>query len=170
MNTGPWVRRPASITSWPSGRRSRPWSVTSGASWLRWSDASGSAECALLPLAPRARVLGITRGTLRVSPRELGLTVRESVEEDEGDAIVPGEPTVALRASVGSTDARKSRARCFGVVAPKRTRSPQGKPDEVVQTPAAKLSGRAASRATNIYAVRASEIVPTRLRIRRFGD
>jgi hypothetical protein len=44
----------------------------------------------LRSLAPHARVLGIARGTLRVSPRELGLAVRESVEEDEDDAIVPG--------------------------------------------------------------------------------
>jgi hypothetical protein len=33
--------------------------------------------------------------------------------------------------------------------------------DEVVRTPVARLSGRAASRATNAYAVRAAEIVPT---------
>ena len=90
MNTGPLIRRPASITSWPSQRRSRPWSAPSGASWVRWPDASGSAECALRSLAPHTRVLGIARGTLRVSPRELGLAVRESVEEDEDDAIVPG--------------------------------------------------------------------------------
>jgi hypothetical protein len=37
----------------------------------------------------------------------------------------------------------------------------KAKPDEVVQTPVARLSGRAASRATNAYAVRAAEIVLT---------
>ena len=37
----------------------------------------------------------------------------------------------------------------------------KAKPDEVVQTPVASLSGRAASRATNAYAVRAPEIVLT---------
>jgi hypothetical protein len=35
------------------------------------------------------------------------------------------------------------------------------KPDEVVRTPAARMSGRAASRATNAYAVNAAEIVLT---------
>jgi hypothetical protein len=90
MNTGPLTRRPASITSWPSRRRSRPWSAPSGASWVWWPDASGSAECALRPLGPHAWVLGIARGTLRVRPRELGLAVSESVEEDEDDAIVTG--------------------------------------------------------------------------------
>jgi two-component system nitrogen regulation response regulator GlnG len=53
----------------------------------------------LLPLVLRttggnqlqaARVLGITRRTLRVRLRELGLAVRKSVEGDEDDAIVPG--------------------------------------------------------------------------------
>ncbi|HKI20396.1 MAG TPA: hypothetical protein VKA15_21080 [Isosphaeraceae bacterium] len=53
-------------------------------------DASGSAGCAMRPLAPRARVLGIARGTLRGSPRDLGLAVKKSVEDDEDDAIVPG--------------------------------------------------------------------------------
>jgi hypothetical protein len=37
----------------------------------------------------------------------------------------------------------------------------QAKPDEVVQAPVARLSGRAASRATIAYAVRAAEIVVT---------
>src|SRR5262245_57283768 len=37
----------------------------------------------------------------------------------------------------------------------------KAKPDEVVQTPVARLSGRAASRATNVYAVRTTEIVLT---------
>jgi hypothetical protein len=37
----------------------------------------------------------------------------------------------------------------------------KAKPDEVVQTPVARLSGRAVSRATNAYAVRAAEIVLT---------
>ncbi len=37
----------------------------------------------------------------------------------------------------------------------------KAKPDEVVQTPVARLSGRAASRATNADAVRASEVVLT---------
>ncbi len=42
------------------------------------------------PLVPRARVLGIAWGTLRGSPRDLGLSVKKSVEEDKDDAIVPG--------------------------------------------------------------------------------
>ena len=53
-------------------------------------DASGSAGCAMRPLTPRARVLGIARGSLRGSLCHLGLAVRKSVEEDEDDAIVPG--------------------------------------------------------------------------------
>jgi hypothetical protein len=35
----------------------------------------------------------------------------------------------------------------------------KAKPDEVVQTPVARLNGRVASRATNAYAVRAAELV-----------
>jgi len=38
---------------------------------------------------------------------------------------------------------------------------PKAKPDKVVQTPVARLSGRAASRANYAYAVRAAEIVLT---------
>jgi hypothetical protein len=37
----------------------------------------------------------------------------------------------------------------------------RAKPDEFVQTPVARLSGRTASRATNAYAVRAAEVVLT---------
>jgi two-component system nitrogen regulation response regulator GlnG len=37
-----------------------------------------------------ARMLGITRRTLRVRLRELGLAARKSVEADEDDAIAPG--------------------------------------------------------------------------------
>jgi hypothetical protein len=44
----------------------------------------------LRPLALRARVLGIARGTLRMSLRELGLAVTKSAEEDEDHAMVPG--------------------------------------------------------------------------------
>ena len=48
-----------------------------------------------------------------------------------------------------------------GVVGPMRQDRSKARPDEVVQTPVARLSGRAASRATNAYAVRAAEIVLT---------
>jgi hypothetical protein len=37
----------------------------------------------------------------------------------------------------------------------------EAKPDEAVQTPVARLSGRAASRATNAYAVRTAYVVLT---------
>jgi hypothetical protein len=47
---------------------------------------------------------------------------------------------------------------------------PNAKPDEVVQTPVERLSGRAASRATNAYAVRAAEIVLTQWAIWKFAD
>src|SRR5262249_61022770 len=46
----------------------------------------------------------------------------------------------------------------------------QAKPDEVVQTPVARLSSRAASRATNASAVRAAEIVLTHRAIWKFAD
>jgi hypothetical protein len=50
----------------------------------------------------------------------------------------------------------------FGVIG---NRGAQGrseaKPDEVVRTPVTGLKGRAATRATNAYAVREAEIVPT---------
>jgi hypothetical protein len=47
---------------------------------------------------------------------------------------------------------------------------PMAKLDEVVQTPVPRLSGRAASRATNAYAVRAAEIVLTHRFIWKFAD
>jgi DNA-binding protein Fis len=37
-----------------------------------------------------ARILGLSRPTLRMKLRELGLAVRKSVEGDEDDAIAPG--------------------------------------------------------------------------------
>ena len=46
----------------------------------------------------------------------------------------------------------------------------KAKPDEVVQTPVARLSGRAASCATNADAVRAAEIVLTHRVIWKFAD
>jgi hypothetical protein len=46
----------------------------------------------------------------------------------------------------------------------------QAKPDEVVRTPVTRLRGRAAIRATNAYAVRAAEIVPTPCGIKKSGD
>ena len=53
---------------------------------------------------------------------------------------------------------RSKLLRCRRTEAQDRSKA---KPDEVVQTPVARLSGRAASRATNAYAVRAAEIVLT---------
>jgi hypothetical protein len=41
-------------------------------------------------LAPRARVLVLAAGTLRVRFREPGPAVRKSIGEDEDHAIVPG--------------------------------------------------------------------------------
>jgi hypothetical protein len=52
-----------------------------------------------------------------------------------------------MRASVSSARSAQDRSKA--------------KPDEVVQTPVVRLSGRAASRATNASAVRAAEIVLT---------
>jgi hypothetical protein len=46
----------------------------------------------------------------------------------------------------------------------------KAKPDEVVQTPVVRLSGRAASRATNASAVRAAEILLTHRVIWKFAD
>src|SRR4029077_2961331 len=46
----------------------------------------------------------------------------------------------------------------------------KAKPDEVVQTPVVRLSGRAASRATNTSAVRAAEILLTHRAIWKFAD
>jgi hypothetical protein len=66
-----------------------------------------------------------------------------------------------LRASVGSTEAANEVVARFDVIGRERARPLQDKTDEVVQTPVARLSGRAASRATNAYAVRAAEIVLT---------
>ena len=52
----------------------------------------------LLPLVLRstggnqlraARILGIARRTLRLRLREVGLSVKKSVEEDEDDALAP---------------------------------------------------------------------------------
>jgi hypothetical protein len=43
----------------------------------------------LRPLAPRARVHGLARGTLRMSLHERGLAIGKTVEEDEDDGIVP---------------------------------------------------------------------------------
>ena len=47
----------------------------------------------------------------------------------------------------------------LGHIGPKPQDGSKSKPDEVVQNPVARLSGRAASRATNAYAVRPAEIV-----------
>jgi two-component system nitrogen regulation response regulator GlnG len=64
-----------------------------------YEDARRALDRFLLPLVLRttegnqlqaARVLGITRLTLRRRPRELGLAVRKSVEGDEDDAIALG--------------------------------------------------------------------------------
>ena len=58
----------------------------------------GELDRLLLPLVLRstdgnqlqaARILGITRQTLRLRLRELGLSVTKSVEGDEDDAIAP---------------------------------------------------------------------------------
>jgi hypothetical protein len=75
------------------------------------------------------------------------------------------EPRVALYllrypALVESTEATSDQSTSVSSDRSAQDRS-QAKPDEVVQTPVARLSGRAASRATNAYAVRAAEIVLT---------
>ena len=67
----------------------------------------------------------------------------------------------ALRASVGSTDA-PNRVLDDSVSSDRRAQDrSKAKPDEVVQTPVARLSGRAANRATNAYVVRAAYVVLT---------
>ena len=59
----------------------------------------------------------------------------------------PTSPNCVLNASVSSDRSAEDRSKA--------------KPDEVVQTPVARLSGRAANRATSAYAVSAAEIVLT---------
>ena len=52
-------------------------------------------------------------------------------------------------------------ARCFGFVGPSAQDRSDGKSVDTVQTTVGRLCGRAASRATNAYAVRAAEIALT---------
>jgi hypothetical protein len=68
----------------------------------------------------------------------------------------PKHPNRALDASVSSDRSAQDRSKA--------------KPDEVVQTPVVRLSGRAASRATKVYAVRAAEMVLTLRVIWKFAD
>jgi hypothetical protein len=71
---------------------------------------------------------------------------------------------------VGSTDAR-NRVLDASVSSDRSAQDrSKAKPDEVVQTPVVRLSGRAASRATNASAVRAAEILLTHRVIWKFAD
>jgi hypothetical protein len=69
-------------------------------------------------------------------------------------------PFPKLLAAIGSTDARKTRAQCFGVSDRRAQDRSDGKPDDTVQNTVGRLCGRAASRAKNGDEVRAADIVP----------
>jgi hypothetical protein len=113
-----------------------------------------------------------SRSGLQVSPElvdlqaELGPDPRRACDPQ---ADRPKRRTVALRASVGSTEATSGQSASVSSDRRARDRS-QAKPDEVVQTPVVRLSGRAARRATNASAVRAAEVLLTHRVIWKFAD
>jgi len=134
------------------------------------------------PVIPESMVERITsrRSTLRTQPalRE------EALPRPRAQRMCRGVHTEssADRSEMGKIDRSRRRRGCAGAPRHKictasldtgplidasvsSDRSAQGrsqaKPDEVVQTPVARLSGRDASRVTNAYAVRVTEIVPT---------
>jgi hypothetical protein len=122
MNTGPLIRRPASITSWPSRHRSGPGRHPRG---RRGFDGlmrapRGSAPCGRWDRTPgysgsrggRSGCVPTKWAWPSVTPSRRMRTTRSS----------RGQPTVASRASVGSTDAAKDVVARFGGVRPTRAR------------------------------------------------
>ena len=92
----------------------------------------------------RGRSLMRQLAGVRSFARFLGRTGRGSIEADPADV---GSETTSEETSVCRTRSTQDRSKA--------------KPDSVVRIPVARSSGRAASRATHAYAVRAAQIVLT---------
>jgi hypothetical protein len=76
---------------------------------------------------------------------------------------------IAGNLEVGSTEAPKDPVARIGLIDRSARDRSKANPGEVVQTPVARLSGRASSRATTAYAFHAAEILPDIFTPRRVG-